>query len=296
MELTSSGKAADLTNFNGEESVLPKGVTDSNSNWITFISTWMMKAHMANVNTLGYVLTALDSSHTPTTIAPTFMPTFNQFQTCEWRSQSDSKAVQGIPSGDNNCLLYLQMTKGSDAPDSLHYAYTGNMVDDQETGTLFISRKLFWDKWLLPQLTVLNYKTLLVATGASCDNNEVNPNWHYDWKMGKEAADAAGRSGDQDPFYAWKSKSQGLSGPYGFVFEPSPSHWDDHRGIWGSELKCDIDCMSLLPMFSRHCMLMHFAGATRNEISFTPGGDTITISGHIYCRLDRWTTAGGSGS
>jgi hypothetical protein len=225
---------------------LPKAVTDSNGNWMEFFSTWMNSAHRAKVNTLGYSITALDPATKPTTIDPTFMPTFNEFQTCQWNDPSGNTAT-GIPAGNNNCLLYAQMTANADAPTPLYYTYTGNMVDAGETATLFISKKVFWDEWLLPQLTTLNYQTWLVATYASCDNNEVNPNWKFNWSIGPDAATFAGYTdGAQNPFYAWKPKSTDGNGPYGFSFNPGSNSKEDNEGSAASKLTAHIDCKLLL--------------------------------------------------
>lgn len=233
---------ADLTSFNGNSSLLPEAVLKSNCNWMSFFSNWMTKAHHNKVNTLGYVLTALDAHSKPVTIDPTFLPTFNQFQTCEWRAQSSGKAEQGLSAGDNNCLLYLQMTKGNDAPKDLNYNYTGNMVDAGESGTLFVSRKLFWDKWLLPQLRILNCKSYLLAVGAHCSNNEVSPDFEWRWKIGDEAAKEKGR-GEQDPFYDFHpSNTQAL----GFSWAPGSTRQEDHGGQWGAELKAVLDCESTM--------------------------------------------------
>ncbi len=144
--------------------------------------------------------------------------------------------------GGNNCLLYLQQTEGEVVPDPIRYSYTGNMVDDERSGTLIISRTLFWDCWLLPELQILNFKTLLVATRAHCSNNEVQPDWDYNWKFGDDAANQANRkSKDQDSFYAWKQKP---SGSCGFTFADH-SQAEDSGGVWGSRLGCYIDCKSL---------------------------------------------------
>lgn len=197
------------------------------------------------VNTLGYTLTALDPSVKPVTIDPTFLPTFNEFQMCPWKTP-DGKTGQGL-SNNNNCFCYLQMTKGDDPPTNLHYDYTGNLVDEFESGTLFVSRKLFWDKWLLPKLTTVNFNTYLEAISATCDNDEINPNWQYAWKIGKDSATRNGRLDDQDPFYAWTPKTVDSDPvwPYGFRWTPPSTDYVDNEGSWGAYLKAELECTTL---------------------------------------------------
>jgi hypothetical protein len=223
----------------------------SNSNWMMFFSTWMAKVHNAQppVNTLGYSMTALSNSVKPVTIAPTFLPIFNQFQTYEFRPQPDAQPVQGIPGGDNNCLLYLQMTDGDGVPSDLNYGYTGNLTDAGESGTLLISRKLFWDKWLLPQMRVLNYKSWYFASGTRCSNNEISPNWGWWPRIGADAAQNQGKQ-ESDSFYDFTPipkegiDFQGNHIPYGFRFTPGNTHSEDHGGGPGAELKAQLDCES----------------------------------------------------
>lgn len=236
-KLTLSG--ADLSTFNGDGSKLPDEVLKSNSNWTMFFSTWMSKAHHNKVNTLGYTLTALDAASKPKTIDPTFLPTFNQFQTCEWQDSS-GKAKQILPDGDNNCFLYLQMTKGNDVPQDLHYNYTGNMVDAGESGTLFISRKLFWDTWLVPQLRTINYRTYLLANGTHAGGNEINPDFGWDYRIGEDAAKVKGRN-EQDRFYDFNAFD---AQAHGYSWAPGSTQDESHAGIWGSELKAVLECES----------------------------------------------------
>lgn len=210
-----------------------------------FFNTWMLVAQHSKtpMNTLGYALTSLDPKTPPKTIAPTFAPTFNEFQTCEWRSETDNKTVlSGIPDGDNNCLLYLQMTQHKDEPKPLFYSYTGNLVNAGESGSLLISKDLFWNTWLLPQLLDINFKTWMRASHAHCSNNEVEPDWEFGWKVGADAAAFENRIDKFDPFYAWKPKSTDGNGPYGFTFAPGENRWDDHGGLAASQLSCDIEC------------------------------------------------------
>lgn len=191
-------------------------------------------------NTLGYSITTPTPDNGAAQVLPTFTPTFNQFQTGEWRSPNGAKAGKGIPSGNFNQLLYLQVTDNTPIPDTdkRAYSYTGNLVDDGKAGTLLISRKLFWDKWLLPQLQVLNWDCELVTTDAHCSGNELAPNFRATVAVGPHASDP---NRDMNN-YGWTAKAGADSGSYGYTWAPNVSTITDSGGIWGSALNTYVNC------------------------------------------------------
>ena len=214
-----------------------------------------MQCHNKKLNTLGYKIEALNKEFpAPKSVDPTFFPSFNEFQTYEWRDMRFNGET--TPNGPNNCFLYLQMTKGHDAPSDLHYNYTGNLVNNSDSGTLLVSRKLFWDEWLLPKLTTLNYNTYLEATHAHCSNNEIFPDWEFGWLIGSDSASHNNRKDDQDPFYAWNKKQDGFvwgGNPFsrnnnwvprshGFTFDRGETNQRDTGGMLASKLECEINC------------------------------------------------------
>jgi hypothetical protein len=171
------------------DTILPAAVLAANADWISFVDKWLETNAVHGTNTLGYAISASKpKSAPPANQVPTFLPVWNQFQTSEWRFPADNKPKSGIPDGNNNSLMYLQMTYPHDPPSDPHYSYTGNMVGDGESGTLFISRKLFWNDYLIPVLRQLNYNTIFQPTKAHCSNNEVEPDWQYEWSIGQPAA------------------------------------------------------------------------------------------------------------
>lgn len=197
----------------------------------------MLLAHKKNVNTLGYAVNSLDPKNAPKSVDPTFMPYWNNFQPYAWYD-----ANKKLEDGPKNSLCYLQLAGNTkrDPPVPSLYAYTGNLVRDEEMGTLMISKDLFWNKWLLPKLRVLNIASLMVATRAHCSNWETSPDWEFEWKWGR----GVGRS-DDDPFYDWKPADGG-----NFIEAALGDHWafddhsraDDSGGPGGSRLHCYIDC------------------------------------------------------
>lgn len=218
------------------DTILPHEVIAADGDWISFVNKWLEVARHHGVNLLGYQLTANKSTTLPTTFAPTFQPVWNAFQTSEWHF-ADNKPKQGIPDGHNNSLMYLQMTLPHDPPADSHYVYTGNMVGDGESGSLFISRKLFWDKFLLPVLRHLNYSILFQPTNAHCSNNEADEEWEWHWAVGNDAAKNL-KQVESDSFYDFKENQAGLDWTFDYQHRES-----DSGGIWGSRLGCYIDGM-----------------------------------------------------
>lgn len=190
------------------------------------------------VNTLGYQSSVLDPPWPPQVERPTFPPSYNDFQPYQWQDGSGKP----VPGSDNNCLLYTQMTQKNPPPATLQYKYTGNMIDSSESGTLIVSSNLFW-KWLLPKLSTVNFNAYVEAKKAACDNNEISPNWHYEWAIGAAASD--GRAGDQDPFYAWTSTGSASAGSYGFQWNPPSADCVDNEGSWLASLQCEMTSEAL---------------------------------------------------
>lgn len=216
---------------------MPDVVLNSNGDWVGFINKWLQQLHAKKANTLGYRLDALDPKKSPVTFNPTFQPVWNQFQTSEWRFD-DGKPKQGLTDGNNNSLLYLQMTAPHDAPKDDHYSFTGNMVGDGESGSLFISRELFWDKWLLRELRKLSYYTLVYPTRAHCSNNELSPDWDWQWAIGEKAAQHLNFKDEFDPFYDFQPT---LGNQFSWQWNQQHRE-EDSGGSLFSKLGCYIDC------------------------------------------------------
>ena len=98
--------------------------------------------------TIGYSV----QTKTPSTVneeAPTFPPTSVKFQNYEYLAPDQSTPTDGPgPKGDNNVLLYLEMTQNLDFPKE-PLTYSGNFVTAGMDGTICISRDVFFDSYLL---------------------------------------------------------------------------------------------------------------------------------------------------
>ncbi|KAI8959810.1 hypothetical protein F5Y11DRAFT_331865 [Daldinia sp. FL1419] len=131
--------------------------------------------------TIGYhMLTSKPSSVNQQ--APTFPPTSLKFQTYEYIGPGQTEPAEGIPAGNNNMLLYLQMTDNKPFPPTAILPYTGNFASRDMDGTMSIERSIFWDNYLLrvspatELLHTLNHATYVWIKHADIDNRQ-SPNW-----------------------------------------------------------------------------------------------------------------------
>jgi hypothetical protein len=114
--------------------------------------------------TIGYGLRSEDppAVNLP---APELVPTSLKFLTDEYRSPGQHEGEEGIPQGDTNMLLYLQMTNNDPFPGNEILPYTGNFVSKGMPATMCIRRDIFWDQYLLrehsPLLQMFNETTYL---------------------------------------------------------------------------------------------------------------------------------------
>ena len=100
--------------------------------------------------TIGYSVKAKDPK-TVNEAAPTFPPTSVKFQNYEYKGPSQDNATDGPgPKGDNNVLLYLEMTQNLSFPKEM-LTYSGNFVTSDMLGTICIGRDIFFASYLLRQ-------------------------------------------------------------------------------------------------------------------------------------------------
>ena len=171
--------------------------------------------------------------------APTFPPTALKFQTYEYRAPGKQAAEEGIGKGDNNMLLYLQMTDHKDFPPQAILNYSGNFVSRGMHGTTCIARDIFWDSYLLRTSTPLllqsfNTSTYAWIKEASIDN-AVDPSW----TVGLGEPDDL----DDSNKYCWKATSDP---PFEWVWNPqNPEQQSYHKKTKNENdviTSLDIDC------------------------------------------------------
>ncbi|KAL2821454.1 hypothetical protein BDW59DRAFT_164189 [Aspergillus cavernicola] len=187
--------------------------------------------------------------------APSFSPTSLKFQTYEYIAPGKKDPEEGIPEGDNNMLLYLQMTDKKDFPPEAILPYTGNFVSNGMGGTMCIEKGIFWDRYLLrkttPQLLHL-FNNSTYAWAKSADLTDIE---HPDWEVG---VGGSGHAGDPD-FFAWVSSGL-LQWTWGSPSQPEQQI--RKRNSYGNESgSIDVTC------------------TTNNSMKTKPGSNLIDVSG-----------------
>ncbi|KAI0846276.1 hypothetical protein F5Y00DRAFT_272082 [Daldinia vernicosa] len=242
------------SSFNGAD------VTDDEKTYLSLIlGKWYVGADSKwqhrQKRTLAYAL------HTakPETVnkeAPSFPPTSLKLQTYPYIAPNQTKPGEGLGAvGENNMLLYLQMTKNRSFPDVRLLEYSGNYVSPGINGTIIIDRDIFWDSYLCRTspsqlLSVFNVYTYAWVGSAS------NPDM-----AGEQWTIASGSHSNDPNFYAWK---QSASNPLTWTWAPSNKEQSYHhtyskKGYGWNRL--DIDC------------------TTSNTLSAVPGESNIHARG-----------------
>ncbi|KAI0548371.1 hypothetical protein F4679DRAFT_321897 [Xylaria curta] len=243
----------DHSSFNGAD------VSDDEKTYLSLIlGKWYVGADSKwqdrQKRTLAYAL------HTakPETVneeAPSFPPTSLKLQTYPYIAPNQTKPGEGLgESGENNMLLYLQMTKNRPFPDVRLLEYSGNYVSPGINGTIIIDRDIFWDSYLfrtIPSqlLSLFNVYTYAWVGSASIPNT-----------LGEQWTIASGSHSNDPNFYAWK---QSASNPLTWTWAPSNKEQSYHdkfqnSGGWN---RLDIDC------------------TTSNTLSAVPGDSNINAQG-----------------
>lgn len=169
--------------------------------------------------------------------APTFPPTALRFQTYEYIAPGKQEPEEGIGKGDNNMLLYLQMTGRQDFPSQDILNYSGNYVSRGMHGTTCIAREIFWDSYLLRTsapllLQLFNVSTYAWAKEASV-HNQISP----EWTIGLGESDHF----DASNGYCWKATSDP---PFDWVWNPHNSEQSYYQENNANDIKAwlKIDC------------------------------------------------------
>ncbi|RDW94225.1 uncharacterized protein DSM5745_01547 [Aspergillus mulundensis] len=125
-----------------------------------------------------------------------YTPTAVKFQTHEYRPRGVDPPQEGIGPGDNNMLLYLEMTDHAAFPSDAILPYSGNLVAAGMSGTMLISQQNFWTRYLLRDTEPLILADLNQATWpyvASTNLATMFP--EYDIRLGA--------SSHGNAFFAW---------------------------------------------------------------------------------------------
>ncbi|KAI0007532.1 hypothetical protein F4779DRAFT_501814 [Xylariaceae sp. FL0662B] len=218
--------------------------------------------------TIGYGLHTAE----PQTVnegAPSFPPTSLKYQTYEYIGPGEQTPLEGLESGGNNMLLYLQMTDNKSFPTQAILPYTGNFVSDGMDGTMCVGREIFWDRYLLrdaaPQLLhMFNHSTYAWVQHADVDSVLV-PKWTI----------GIGDSGHTlDPgFFRWNDE-----GTTGFEWSWNPQeteqHW--HKFEKHDDGGCDLEVTC----------------TTGNKMATKSGSNAIQVSGETHIKIHAQASGG----
>jgi hypothetical protein len=170
--------------------------------------------------------------------APSFPPTSLKMQTYPYIAPNETKPGEGLgPAGQNNMLLYLQMTKNRPFPDIRLLEYSGNYVSAGINGTIIIDRNIIWDSYLFrttaPKLLSLFNAYTYAWVGSASIPDILAEQW-------KIAVGDTSHSADSS-FYAWKPSA---SDPVAWTWTPSHEEQTYHDTLKtdGGWNRLDIDC------------------------------------------------------
>ncbi|QRV95145.1 hypothetical protein RhiJN_23163 [Ceratobasidium sp. AG-Ba] len=273
---------ADVINYDEKKSLLP-GLPNEDDptltaerqvhlgtllkSWIEDLKKQTDEGHTHNI--LGYsVSVGHPKAGYPT--GPTLVPTSMTHQNYHFLASRGSSPVSDLfgadkETGNNNMLLYLEMTNHNLLPEAA-LNYSANWVVNEpgqpvKDGTLAIASKCFFENYLLPKLAIVNRNTAIKALRAEHHGYEVNE-IHFDFQIGKTFDE------NSDPkSYQWKKADQPLS----WVFEDESSKGSTNNsfpsrtlGIYGT-LSCSVS----------------------NTVQVDPGSNEIRLAGHIMAKKSR---------
>ncbi|KAI9925305.1 hypothetical protein ASPWEDRAFT_45751 [Aspergillus wentii DTO 134E9] len=212
--------------------------------------------------TIGYGVHTPDPS-SMNEQAPTFPPTSLKFQTYEYIAPGKTAPEEGIPQGDNNMLLYLQMTENKPFPSAAILNYSGNYAASGMDGTMAIEREIFLDKYLLrtktPELLhVFNHATYVWIKSASVDKpTEVN------WEIG--VGDSI--HSYKPEFFRWEPTGT-MSWAWGLPQKTIEQYYKNEYQPGYRYGRLTVDC------------------TTSNHMSTRPGSNVIDVSGKSDIKVE----------
>ncbi|EAW09128.1 uncharacterized protein ACLA_078770 [Aspergillus clavatus NRRL 1] len=174
-----------------------------------------------------------------------------------------TKPGEGLgPDGENNMLLYLQMTENRAFPDIRLLEYSGNYVSPGINGTIIIDRNIIWDSYLFRQSPSQLLSLFNAYTYAWIDSADIPDILAEQWRIAP--GDPSHSSGAS--FYAWKESTPNA---LTWTWAPSNDEQKYHNTLKtdGGWNRLDIDC------------------TTNNTLSIVPGASNINASGITDIRI-----------
>ena len=130
------------------------------------LSYWIQDAIDSNAGTLGYTWTTPNPQNAYSN-APSFPPTDKIYQTYPYLATPTSPLVQGLGVGDDNMLLYLEMTQHLPFPKERALTYTANWTTPTIPATMCIGSTVFFDSYLMRSMSGNNGDGLLGQLNAA---------------------------------------------------------------------------------------------------------------------------------
>ncbi|KAI4218118.1 MAG: hypothetical protein L6R36_009119, partial [Xanthoria steineri] len=137
------------------------------------LGDWANDAADLNAGTLGYVWTTPNPQKAYSN-APMFPPTDKMFQTYPYLATPTSVPVQGLDIGEDNMLLYLEMTQHMSIPDERALPYKANWTTPNIPATMCIGSAVFFDSFLMRSMYGNDGKGLLGQINAATGMDALN--------------------------------------------------------------------------------------------------------------------------
>ncbi|PGH11685.1 hypothetical protein AJ79_04708 [Helicocarpus griseus UAMH5409] len=250
-----------ISNFNEQASDFAGYEWSSQSEKISFLSILLRWADGFTTDlrksTIGYSLKT-DKPETVNESAPTFPPTAQKSQTYPYRAPESKGAVEGLKDGENNMILYMEMTQNLPLPSETILPYSGNFVTPDIDGTICLESSIFVDGYLLRLTPSLILNLLLKHTYARlrrenlglAQNNEINEKW---WEF-CSCGYGSGWNPPDEGFFVWD--------------HPTPTTWEWKVGDYYDT--------------SGGNQTIHASATNDSTIEVIPGTNKIVFSGSSY--------------
>ncbi|KAJ3545796.1 hypothetical protein NM208_g2330 [Fusarium decemcellulare] len=191
------------------------------------VSKWLVALKGINNsgshNVLGYAVKADNAAAIPKS-APSFPPTSVRLQTINYRPDGD--ASKSTSDHDHNAFLFTEMTELRQMP-TTDLQWSGDWFYESIGGTMVMSRRVFWERFLLEKLKVTN-QALFQAAKKVVNNMATHvladridfPSVSSDWTTvsGTKAA-FSWSSGTQS--FSYEEEVPGSNNLYDFTWEAS---------------------------------------------------------------------------
>lgn len=159
----------------------------------TLLSEWRDEATSNGLGLMGWSATAAPKS---SDLPASFVPTDQQLQTYPYMAPGQKAPKVGLGlQGDYNMLLYLNMADGASFPSDRFLDYGGNFCTPfapvqapkppEIHSTLCIGRDVFFNSFVLPQLTLLNRAAWVKALNPDLEYKSGGMVVHWKKELGK---------------------------------------------------------------------------------------------------------------